>query len=361
MRNNHDLLAGSGQGGQDQASIASRLDAPGLPRASRCQQTRDQAQGIAAREAADPTHLARKTESAARVSTQRVGSPPAKAADFRYGPRRWAVARTACVVTALVAVALTGCSTGPDNTGASASEGSAAVSAPRNSGGADRIPVKEGAAAAEHRTEQRSKDSEQTLKVAGKPSASAQAGAPVSPTTAADLQPRPDSGDKAPTQTDPVVGFEPEETGAPAVNRGVGLQRENPVTAMPGDFGGVVSYPDGVQVTTGKFRRGSVTEEGPGYITGAKYLVMDVKIKAPAKAGLNVDHVVATLRFGDEELVGAPLYGEADTRDFGGTIKAKRTQTAIYAFLLPDGAEAPALYVDIDGQHAPATVRGALP
>lgn len=314
-----------------------------------------------------------QAESAARVCPQRGDSPPATVVDSCKTPLRWGMARTACVATMLVAMALTGCSTGIDATGVSASEGSAAVSAPRDSGGTDRLDANAAAATSSPLASPSASTPDKGTTKAGKAKATRKASRPSKApgsigTTAApsspavsDPKPRPEKGDKAPVDPAPVVGFDPGKTGAPQVNRGQSTNRQSRVAAEAAGFGAAVDYPDGVQATTGKFRRGTVKQEGAGYITGAAYVAMDLELRAAAERELDLNHVVVTLRFGDEELVAAPLYGETETRDFGGTVAAGDMQTATYAYLLPDDVDTATLYIDIDGQHVPATVQGKIP
>ncbi|HXD28179.1 MAG TPA: hypothetical protein VN621_05415 [Arthrobacter sp.] len=158
-----------------------------------------------------------------------------------------------------------------------------------------------------------------------------------------------------------MVAFDPGTSGAPVVKRGKSASKQDRVSAKPTGFGEKVNYPDGVQATAGKFRRGTVKEEGAGFFTGAPYVVMDLELRASAERDLDVNHVVVTLRFGADDLVAAPLYGEVKTRDFGGIVPAGEMQTGTYAFLLPQNVDTATLYIDIDGQHVPATVQGRLP
>lgn len=294
-------------------------------------------------------------------------SPPTIVVDSGWKPRWWATARTACVATVLATATLTGCSSGMEVTGASVSEGSAVVSTAREKGGNDRTIAS--TAATSKAVESPSSATTGKVKNAGKdsakkkssPSASSKTAASPSGSAFPDSKPRPEKGDKAPTKSGPVVGFVPEESGAPNVKRGESLRRQKQVAAEPAPFGEALNYSDGVEVTTGKFRRGTVDQEGAGYITGAAYLVMDIEIRATAERELDLNHVVVTLRFGDEELVAAPLYGETETHDVGGIVPAGDMQTGTYAFMLPTDTDTATLFIDIDGEHAPATVQGRIP
>lgn len=375
MDNDHGQSAGAGQDGLIRADASKLTEARGIYRAVRRHKTWDLRNGVLPPTADTSTRRSLQAESAARVYPQRGDSPPATAADSCKSPLRWGVARTACVATVLVAMTLTGCSTGVDATGVSASEGSAPVSAPRDSGGTDRIDANAAAATSSplasssastpaKSTTKTEKAKEKATRKTSRPSkASGSSGTTAAPSSPAvsDPQPRPEKGDKAPADPAPVVGFDPGKTGAPQVNRGQSANRQSRVAAEAAGFGAAVNYPDGVQATTGKFHRGTVKQEGAGYITGAAYVVMDLEIRAAAERELDLSHVVVTLRFGDEELVAAPLYGETETRDFGGTVDAGDLQTATYAFLLPDDVGTATLYIDIDGQHEPATVQGKIP
>lgn len=175
-----------------------------------------------------------------------------------------------------------------------------------------------------------------------------------------DPKPTPDRADAASPRAVGGVGFDPGKPGPPEVNR-PGPKPAKRVPGKPADFGGAVAYTDGVALATSGFGRGTVQNEGPGFFTGMPYVVIDMALRNDSATELDLSLVVATLRSGNKELVAQPLYGEVATSDFGGALAPGQEAHASYAFLLLDTAQPATLYVDIDAQHEPATVKGKIP
>lgn len=173
--------------------------------------------------------------------------------------------------------------------------------------------------------------------------------------------------DPKPTAEGPAVppggpAFVDGAQGAPVVKR----DDEKPIGAKSdagaGSFESApAKYSDGVQVSVGGMRRGVVTATGPGSISGAPYIYMDLKIQNGSDRELAVSNVVVTLRYGKDKTAAAPLYQDAEELDFAGSIKAGDGQTRGYAFMIPKEADAGTLFVDIDGAHKPAVLSGKLP
>ncbi|MCC3272962.1 hypothetical protein MUK71_05140 [Arthrobacter zhangbolii] len=134
---------------------------------------------------------------------------------------------------------------------------------------------------------------------------------------------------------------------------------EERVPADRAAFDSVVRYADGVTVETTDFSIGTVDGEGSGVVAGAPYVVFTVSIRNGSLTDLDLSAVVPTLQQG--AVAGAPLYEGMDVADFSGVVAPGGTATARYAFQLPgEGSEA-ALYLDLDGVHAPAVFSGLLP
>lgn len=175
------------------------------------------------------------------------------------------------------------------------------------------------------------------------------------------------ASDPKPTAEGPTLppggpGFVDNSKVAPVVKRDNEKPAAAKAKAVAGGFGtSPAKYDDGVVVSVGGLRGGVVTATGPGSITGAPFVHMDVTIKNGASKDLAVSSVVVTLRYGGQNIAAAPLYDGADEADFGGTIKAGESQTRGYAFMVPKGTDAGTMFIDIDGAHAPAALSGNLP
>ncbi len=175
-------------------------------------------------------------------------------------------------------------------------------------------------------------------------------------------------GDPKPTAegTDSVPpggpGFVDDVKGAPVVKRDDEKPAGAKATASAGVFAAApAKYSDGVTVSAGGMRSGVVTATGPGSISGAPYVYLDLTIQNGSGVDLAVSNVVVTLRYGDGETAAAPLYDGVDELDFAGVIKAGESQVRGYAFMIPKGTDAGTIFVDIDGAHTPAVLSGKLP
>ncbi|MGW6175027.1 hypothetical protein ACWF5H_16190 [Arthrobacter sp. NPDC055138] len=144
------------------------------------------------------------------------------------------------------------------------------------------------------------------------------------------------------------------------VNRGKdGKQKRIAVSAAR--FNGEAKYDDGVTVSTGGFSEGVVTEEGSGAMTGATYVLFTVGVRNGSEATLDLSAVVPTMAYGPDQVPAAPLYTGVPAADLVGTVPAGGSAKGTYAFLLPADATRTALYLDINGTHAPVVFTGDLP
>lgn len=189
--------------------------------------------------------------------------------------------------------------------------------------------------------------------------ATQQAAAVLTGNTAA-VQQAPDDGEKR-VKTDPKVGFLDKSRGAPVVKRPGEKPLNERAKAPVVPFTDAATFKDGVKLTTGNFARGTVTSEGRGIITGAPYVVLTISLTNDSKKALDLSTVVVTLKYGEEKNVAAPLYDDVTVQDFTGSLAPGSSVSAAYAFQLPTDVSEADLYVDIDGEHAPATFSGVLP
>jgi hypothetical protein len=141
--------------------------------------------------------------------------------------------------------------------------------------------------------------------------------------------------------------------------RGSGKQQRIAVSAAT--FNHAAKYDDGVTVSTGGFSEGVVTEEGAGAMTGATYVVFTVRVRNGSKHTLDLSAVVPTMVYGPDQVPAAPLYNGVQVADLVGKVAAGGSAEGTYAFMVPADATKTALYLDLNGTHAPVSFTGDLP
>lgn len=154
---------------------------------------------------------------------------------------------------------------------------------------------------------------------------------------------------------------DPVATGTPTlVERSDAAAPSARVAASPADVKSTLTYSDGLTVTLGKGKQGTVTEQGPGALTGLRYTLIPVTVTNGSTRDLNLNNVVPELRYGSPARVAQPIYAEG-TIDLHGTLKPKATTSATYAFAVT-GAQlsSVSLSLDIDGLHGLAEFSGSL-
>lgn len=149
------------------------------------------------------------------------------------------------------------------------------------------------------------------------------------------------------------VAFEADDGKLPVVKRsGEAVKAADRMPANMKDAT-EASYRDGVNVTVAAISNGIVKSEGPGYFTGAKYRVYEVRIDNGSGKELDISSVIINLVLGKGQQAALPLYGEVEAYDFSGTIEAGKQASAHYAFIVQDAGAVAKLQVDLDNQHAP--------
>lgn len=294
-------------------------------------------------------------ESAVREPPEIEAHPPATAGSFPLAvcsqhPRLMAL-------LVVLPLTLIGCST--TNPSSNEPEPANTAVAAQTTAAAEQLAAGPGTAAAESKTAgtgQNSANESAASKSADPANAAEQA--PPSATPA----PKPS---EKPKNAGPVggPGFESSQSGAPAVHRvdGKGKTETAQGASPTTEFGKSTGYPDGLGLEVAIQKRGKVSNTGPGYVTGAQYVVFTVSVDNQSSSAVDLNAVVLTLRTGKEQRIAAPLYGEVETFDFTGVLEPHRKSQADYAFLLPtSGLGKARLYVDIDSRHRAATIQGTL-
>ena len=65
--------------------------------------------------------------------------------------------------------------------------------------------------------------------------------------------------------------------------------------------------------------------------------------------------------YGPDQVPAAPLYTGVQAADLVGKVAAGASAEGTYAFMVPADAIKTALYLDLNGTHAPVTFTGDLP
>lgn len=158
-------------------------------------------------------------------------------------------------------------------------------------------------------------------------------------------------------------GADPLVTSTGQVTRGSSAPAPSvtaPAGALRGTSAVALSYPDGVKVSLDKVTRGTTVANGPGTFNGLSYLALTLQVTNGARAALDLNQVVVSLRYGSPQRMAQAVYQQGAT-DFTGSLPSGGTGTATYLFTEPQPASASAqLVVDLDGTHTPATFSGKL-
>lgn len=168
---------------------------------------------------------------------------------------------------------------------------------------------------------------------------------------------------EVPSETQPhtAVAYEVEDGIVPPVIRpNSQISAEDKSVASVTKSGNEATFTDGLSVTVQKDSQGSVKSEGPGYFTGAPYVVFSITLDNQSQEDIDLSHVVITAMTGKAKNVALPLYGEAEVFDFSGTLSNGDKTTAKYAFMVPGGVTSVALQVDLDASHAPVIVTSKI-
>jgi hypothetical protein len=173
-----------------------------------------------------------------------------------------------------------------------------------------------------------------------------------------DPRPSPEAGEPE----GPIGGpaYEAKKPGFVMVDRGGGGKKKR-IAVSAASFNHTAKYDDGVTVSTGGFSEGVVTEEGTGAMTGAKYVLFTVRVRNGSAATLDLSAVVPTMFYGPDQVPAAPLYNGVQVADLVGKVAAGGSAEGTYAFLVPADATKTALYLDLNGTHAPVSFTGDLP
>lgn len=132
------------------------------------------------------------------------------------------------------------------------------------------------------------------------------------------------------------------------------------VSAEPETFDRAVSYADGVTLSVDAVTSGIETGQALGQFAGREYAVFDVTLRNGSTRTLDLQSVVVTATYGSKGLVAERVYAEGTgAKDFGGSLPARGTAGARYAFAVPKASlRDTRLVVDFDGVHTSAEFRG---
>lgn len=178
---------------------------------------------------------------------------------------------------------------------------------------------------------------------AGGTSGNDQAGTDPAPTAKPSLPPDP----RAPTTVQPVV-----RSGSHPAKR---------IAARPAEFGGTISWRDGVRLQVVDLRQGVSNGVGAGATQGAPTTTFALRLTNGSSRPLDASSVVVTTTYGRSAgLIAQPVYGLAGAADFSGRIAPGSTGSATYVFSIPTKQlDSVTLHVDLDGRHAVGSFHGS--
>lgn len=161
----------------------------------------------------------------------------------------------------------------------------------------------------------------------------------------------------APTPTGPAVTRPPDPV-APAEITPV--PRPNaPATrlsAPEGDKDTPVKYSDGVQITITSVERTTVTDTGPGVMTGAPLVTATVSVQNSGRTPVDLSSVVVSARYGEPAQLAPATYVDGSV-DLSGQLAPGKTATGTYSFQIPAENTALTVVVDADAVREPAVFR----
>lgn len=120
-----------------------------------------------------------------------------------------------------------------------------------------------------------------------------------------------------------------------------------------------VTYPDGLTVSVTAIKQQTVTQVGPGAITGAPMTTFTVRFTNGTTASVDLNQVVVSAYYGASQTAAAPVY-EGSLNDFSGQLVAGASKAADYAFSIPvKDLGSATLAIDFDGRHTVAVFTGS--
>lgn len=186
------------------------------------------------------------------------------------------------------------------------------------------------------------------------PPAQAVAG-PTSPPSSTATQPTPTTVAPSPVPTaSRTPGWTP-----PPVIRPSELPAADRIKATPESYTKPVRYTDGLTVSVTAIKQQTVTQVGPGAITGEPMTVFTVRFTNGTSTPVNLNQVVVSAYSGADQASAPPVY-EGAMNDFSGTLAPGSSQSAVYAFSIPvRNLGTATLAIDFDGRHTVAVFTGS--
>ena len=132
------------------------------------------------------------------------------------------------------------------------------------------------------------------------------------------------------------------------------------ITAARTPFSKPVSYPDGVDLAILKITQHTITDTGPGAMTGKPQTTFTVRFVNKSHRIVQLNQVVVAVTYGSARAVAPPVY-DSHVADFSGSVKPGHSVQTNYAFSIPTkDLTNVTMSVDFDGLHAAATFTGRV-
>jgi hypothetical protein len=167
------------------------------------------------------------------------------------------------------------------------------------------------------------------------------------------------SSSSAPT-TPATTTSAPSSAPANSSKPGVSTAPTTKVTAPPAPFTKPVTYPDGIDLQILGATQETITDTGPGALTGKPKTTFLIKFTNNTHAAIALNAVVVSVSYGANKATAAPVY-DTSVADFGGTVAPGKSVQTHYAFSIPaSDLSNVTMTVRFDGLHAAATFTGEV-
>ncbi|MEP7019962.1 MAG: hypothetical protein ABI808_04885 [Pseudonocardiales bacterium] len=130
------------------------------------------------------------------------------------------------------------------------------------------------------------------------------------------------------------------------------------ITAASTPFNKPARYPDGIALQILGVTQRTITETGPGAMTGKPKTTFTVKFTNDSHRVIQLNQVVVSVSYGPSHALAAPVY-DGGVNDFAGSVAPGKAVQTQYAFSIPTASLSNVrMSVDFDGLHTAATFVG---
>jgi hypothetical protein len=182
-----------------------------------------------------------------------------------------------------------------------------------------------------------------------------------SPSASSSAAKRPQSNSSSTSATSGTKSSSASSSSTQAPTSGATATTTKPkIVASHTPFNKPVEYPDGIDLKILKITQHTITETGPGEMTGKPQTTFTVKFTNHSHELVNLNQVVVSVIYGSAHSSAAPVYSDG-VGDFSGSVKPGKSTQTDYAFSIPTKSLTDVtMSVRFDGLHAAATFTGRV-